>query len=174
VRIKLNNEPFYEEFFSGESRVWFERSFTADLGETYDIHVEVWDTAGNRIEERRTVFCPDYGIYETGYIYWFNNPKIGPVNLLVSFGLSIAVSNDTLYVVLPGVISEAASVKFVATQAFLKKEYTFLDEDLSDGCSANLLLPLGIYSIKAYAYDSQNNQLEEYTIITKMLILLLK
>lgn len=174
VRIKLNDEIFYEEFFSGESRVWFERSFTADLGETYDIHVEIWDKAGNRVEERRTVFCPDYGIYETGYIYWFNNPKIGPVKLLVSMGLSIAVSNDTLYVVLPGVISEAASVKFVATQAFLTKEYLFLDEDLSDGCSANLLLPFGIYSIKAYAYDTQNNQLEEYTIITKMLILLLK
>lgn len=174
VKIRLNSELFYDELFSGEPRVWFDRSFIADLGETYDIHVEIWDKAGNRAEERRTVLCPEYGIYETGYIYWFNNPKIGPVKLLVSFGLSIAVSNDTLYVVLPGVISDAVSVKFVATPAFLNNEYYFVDENLSDGCSANLLLPFGIYSIKAYAYDDQNNQLEEYTIITKMLIFLVK
>jgi hypothetical protein len=83
------------------------------------------------------------------------------------------VSNDTLYVILPGVTSEAASVKFVATQTYLKKEFTFEDANLTDGCSARLLVPFGIYKIKAYAYDESNTQLEEYTIITKMLIILL-
>jgi hypothetical protein len=112
-------------------------------------------------------------VYETGYIYWFNNPKIGPSQLLVSFGLSIAVNNDTLYVVLPDISSEAVHVEFVATQAFLKKEFRFNDTDLSNGCSANLLLPLGIYGIKAYAYDTEHHLLQEYTIITKMLIFLL-
>ena len=173
VKIQLNEEVIYDTVFNGESRIWFEWNFTADRGETYDIHIEVWDKAGNNIQERKTVLCPDYGIYDTGYIYWFNNPKIGPVQFLVTLGLSIAVSNDTLYVILPGVTSDAASVKFVATQTFLKKEFTFLDTNLSDGCSANLLVPLGIYKIKAYAYDESNTQLEEYTIITKMLILLL-
>jgi hypothetical protein len=148
-------------------------NFNASLGETYDIHVEVWDKAGNSIEERKTVQCPDYGIYDTGYIYWFKTPKIGPKQFLVTLGLSVAVSNDTLYVILPGVTSEAASVKFVATQTYLKKEFTFLDTNLSDGCTTNMLVPFGIYKIKAYAYDESNTQLEEYTIITKMLILLL-
>lgn len=173
VIIKLNEEIRYDTVFNGESHIWFELNFTADRGETYDIHVIVWDKAGNNIEERKTVLCPDYGIYDTGYIYWFQNPKIGPVKFLVTLGLSIAVSNDTLYVILPGVTSDATTVKFVATQSFLKKEFTFEDTDLSDGCSAHLLLPFGIYKIKAYAYDENNTQLEEYTLITKMLILLL-
>ena len=173
VIIKLNNEVGYDSVFNGESRIWFELNFNASLGETYDIHVEVWDKAGNSIEERKTVQCPEYGIYDTGYIYWFKTPKIGPKQFLVTLGLSVAVSNDTLYVILPGVTSEAASVKFVATQTYLKKEFTFLDTNLSDGCTTNMLVPFGIYKIKAYAYDESNTQLEEYTIITKMLILLL-
>ncbi|HUS99871.1 MAG TPA: DUF2341 domain-containing protein [Candidatus Thermoplasmatota archaeon] len=172
VKIDVNEETIYETTFNGDVHVWFEWHFIADIGETYDIHVQLWDKAGNSIEERRTVLCPDHGMYDTGYIYWFNNPKIGPVRLLVSLGLSIAVSNNTLYVVLPGVISDAVSVKFVATQGFLKKEFIFWDTNLSDGCSANLLVPLGVYGIKAFAYDDANNQLAEYTIITKMLIFL--
>ena len=102
--------------------IWFEWNFTADRGENYDIYVEVWDKAGNKIEERRTVLCPDHGMYDPGYIYLFDNPKIGPVRLLVTLGLSIAMTYDTLYVVLPGVASDAVSVKFAATQVFLKKE----------------------------------------------------
>ena len=93
---------------------------------------------------------------------------------LVTLGLSIAVSNDMLYVILPGVTEDATSVKFVATQTFLKKEFTFEDTNLSDGCSANLLVPFGIYKIKASAYDNDNNFLEEYTIITKMMILIIR
>ena len=98
----------------------------------------MWDTAGNKIEERRTVQCPDHGRYDPGYIYLFDNPKIGPVRLLVILGLSIAMTYDTLYVVLPGVMSDAVSVKFAATQVFLKMEFVFWDMNLSDGCSADL------------------------------------
>jgi len=173
VTIQLNEEEIYDTTFNGEPRVWFEWNFTADLGETYDIFVEVWDKAGHSIQERKTVQCPDYGLYDTGYIYWFNNPKIGPVNLLVTLGLSIAVTQDSLYVVLPGVSTEATQVQFVATQTFLKKNLTFWDRNLSDGCSVELLVPFGIYKIKAYSYDEMNTKLEEYTIITKMLILTL-
>jgi len=174
VTIQLNEEKIYDTVFNGESRVWFDWNFTADRGETYDIHIKAWDKAGNSIEERKTILCPDYGIYDTGYIYWFNNPKIGPVKSLVTLGLSIAVSKDMLYVILPGVTEDAASVEFVATQTFLKKEFTFEDTNLSDGCSANLLVPFGIYKIKASAYDNDNNFLEEYTIITKMMILIIR
>ena len=131
----------------------------------------MWDTAGNRIEERRTVQCPDYGMYDPGYIYLFDNPKIGPVRLLVTLGLSIAVNYDTLYVVLPGVTSVAESVNFTATQVFLKKEFIFGDTNLSDGCSADLQVPFGVYEVKAYAYDGTNTQIAEYPIITKMLII---
>ena len=106
-------------------------------------------------------------------IYIFDNPKIGPIKLLVSLGLTIAVNYDTLYVVLPGVTSEASSVKFLATQVSLGDEFEFWDMNLSDGCSADLLVPFGRYAIKAYAYDSSDTLIAEYSVVTKMLILLL-
>jgi hypothetical protein len=171
VKISLNEETIFDTLYNGESSIWFEWNFTADRGENYDIYVEVWDAAGNRIEERRTVQCPDHGMYDPGYIYLFDNPKMGPVKLLVALGLSIAMTYDTLYVVLPGVTSDAVSVNFTATQVFLKKEFVFPDTNLSDGCSADLLVPLGFYAIKAFAYDSSNTLIAEYPIITKMLII---
>ena len=171
VKISLDEEEIFDTLYNGESLIWFEWNFTADRGENYDIYVEVWDTAGNRIEERRTVQCPDYGMYDPGYIYLFDNPKIGPVRLLVTLGLSIAVNYDTLYVVLPGVTSVAESVNFTATQVFLKKEFIFGDTNLSDGCSADLQVPFGVYEVKAYAYDGTNTQIAEYPVITKMLII---
>jgi hypothetical protein len=170
VKISINEEANFDTLYNGESPVWFEWNFTADLGENYDIYVEVWDKAGNRMEERRTVQCPDHGMYDPGYIYLFDSPKMGPVQLLVALGLSIAMTYDTLYVVLPGVTSDAVAVKFTATQVFLKKEFSFLDTNLSDGCSTDLLVPLGFYEIKAFAYDSSNTLIAEYPIITKMLI----
>jgi hypothetical protein len=170
VKISLNEETIFDTLYNGESPIWFEWNFTADRGENYDIFVEVWDTAGNRIEERRTVQCPDHGMYDPGYIYLFDNPKIGPIRLLVSLGLSIAMTYDTLYVVLPGVTSDAVSVKFTATQVSLKKEFVFWDTNLSDGCSTDLLVPLGFYEVKAFAYDTTNNLIAEYPVITKMLI----
>jgi hypothetical protein len=173
IKISINEETVFDTLYNGESPVWFDWMFDADLGETYDIYVEVWDKAGNKIEEQRTVSCPIYGIYETGCIYLFDNPKIGPLSLLVSLGLTIAVNYDTLYLQLPGVTSDAASVKFLATQVLAGNEYEFWDMNLSDGCSTDLLVPLGRYAIQAYAYDSSNNQIAEYQIITKMLIILL-
>lgn len=171
VKISLDEETIFDTLYNGESPIWFEWNFTADRGENYDIYVEVWDTAGNRIEERRTVQCPDHGMYDLGYIYLFDNPKIGPVRLLVTLGLSIAMTYDTLYVILPGVTSDAASVKFLAAQVFIKKEFVFWDMNLSDGCSADLLVPFGFYEVKAYAYDITNNLIAEYPVITKMLII---
>ncbi|MBN1280420.1 MAG: DUF2341 domain-containing protein [Candidatus Thermoplasmatota archaeon] len=173
VVITVNEETIYDEQYSGQSTVWFSWSFIADLGESYEIYVEAWDTAGSKIEDRRTVVCPDYGMYEPGYIYLFNTQKLGPLKILVTLGLSIAVNYDTLYVVLPDVTSAAASVKFTATQVFLKNEYVFWDENLTDGCSVDLLVPFGFYEIKASAYDEYGTLLQEYPIITKMLILLL-
>jgi Domain of unknown function (DUF2341) len=172
VKISINGENQSYTAYNGESPIWFELNFTADLGENYDIYIEVWDKAGNKIEEQRTVSCPEYGMYESGYVYLFNNPKMGPYKLLVSLGLSIAVNYDTLYVILPGVSNNAASVKFQATQVSLGKEYDFWDKNLSDGCSTDLLLPFGRYAIKAYAYDSSNNFIQEYPVVSKMLIIL--
>jgi len=173
VKITVNEETIFDTTYAGNLHVWFEWNFTADRGETYDIYVEVWDEAGNKMEERRTVTCPDRGLYDLGYIYWFDNPKIGPVHLLVTLGLSIAVNYDTLYVVLPGISGNVTSVKFVATQLFLGQVFEFWDMNMTDGCSVNLLVPFGIYGIKAYAYDSNHNQLAEYPIVAKMLILLI-
>jgi hypothetical protein len=96
-------------------------------------------------------------MYDPGYIDLFDNPKIGPVRLLVTLGLSITMNYDSQYVVLPLVTSEAVFVKFAATQVSFKKEFIFWGRNLSDGCSADLLVPLGLDRIKAYAYDDLNN-----------------
>jgi hypothetical protein len=174
VKISINEEKVYDTSFNGAFLVWFEWNFTADRGETYDIYVEVWDLAGNTIEDRRTVQCPDHGTYEPGYIYLFNNPKFGPLRFLASLGLCVAVNYEALYVLLTGEIpSTAVSVNFVATQKFLHQELDFWDRNLSDGCSADLLVPLGIYRIKAYAYNDLNNIVKEYDIVTKILIITL-
>jgi hypothetical protein len=172
IRLSINEETVSDTSYTGETQVWFEWTFEADLGETYDIYIEAWDKAGNKIEDQRTVSCPEYGIYEPGCIYLFDNPKIGPLPLLVSLGVIIAVNYDTLYMVLSGVTSEAATVKFQATRVSLSEQFEFWDTNLSDGCSTDILVPLGRYMINAYAYDSQNNLLEEYPIVTKMLIIL--
>ena len=172
VKINVNDETIHDAMYTGETNIWFKWNFTADLGETYDIFIEVWDMAGNKIEDRRTVSCPDRGLYDPGYIYLFDNPKLGPVKLLVTLGLSIAVNYNSLYVVLPGISPDAASVKFVATQVFLNKTFVFWDENMTDGCSTDLLVPFGFYQINAFAYDSSDTLITEYPIITKILILL--
>ncbi len=173
AKIKVNDETIFDSVYSGELHIWFEWNFTADRGETYDIFIEVWDMAGNKVEDRRTVICPDRGLYDPGYIYLFDNPKIGPRQFLLTLGLSIAVNYDALYVVLPGITSNVSSVTFTATQVFLNREFTFTDDNMSDGCAVNLLVPLGVYQITAASYDSDNHLLGEYSIIEKMLIVLL-
>jgi hypothetical protein len=91
----------------------------------------------------------------------------------LTLGLSIAVNYDTLFVLLPGITSNVSSATFVATQVFLNREFSFTDDNMSDGCSVDLMVPLGVYQIKAYTYDSGHHQLGEYAVIEKMLILLL-
>jgi hypothetical protein len=173
VKILVNEETILDNAYMGDHSVWFEWHFTASLGETYDVLVDAWDMAGNKMEDRRTVHCPDRGMYEPGYVYWFDTPKMGPRPLLLTLDLSIAVNYTTLYVVFPGVSGEVASVKFAATQFFLGKPFEFWDLNMTDGCSTNLQVPLGIYSITAYTYDSNHNQLAQYSIIAKLLIMLL-
>jgi hypothetical protein len=173
VKITVNEETIFDKAYSGEHAIWFEWNFTADRGEAYEIYVEVWDKAGNTMEDRRTVTCPDRGLYDLGYIYLFDNPKTGPIQLLVTLGLSIAVNYDSLYVVLPGVTGDIASVKFIATQVYLGQEFVFWDMNLTDGCSCDLQVPFGFYEIHAVAYDNNNNQLATYPIITKMLTILI-
>jgi hypothetical protein len=173
AKIMVNDETIFDSLYSGELHIWFEWNFTADRGETYDIFIEVWDMAGNKIEDRQTVICPDRGLYDPGYIYLFDNPKIGPRQFLLTLGLSIAVNYDTLFVLLPGITSNVSSATFVATQVFLNREFSFTDDNMSDGCSVDLMVPLGVYQIKAYTYDSGHHQLGEYAVIEKMLILLL-
>ena len=68
----------------------------------------------------------------------------------------------------------ATSMKFLAKQVILENEFTTWDLNLSDGCSCELELPLiGIYEITAYSYDEEENQLDDYLIISQMLIILL-
>ena len=172
ITIRLNDEIIFDESYNGESFIWIDWQFTAYLGETYDLHVKVWDKAGLDEENRITVLCSDRGIYEIGYLYLFDNPKI-PISLLEVFDLAVAIDYESLHIMLPEYHENATSIKFIAQQIRLGNQKTVWDDDLSDGCTIDLTIPPGFYQINAYAYDEEDTLLEEYVIISQMLVILL-
>ncbi|MFO7677287.1 MAG: DUF2341 domain-containing protein [Thermoplasmatota archaeon] len=174
ILIRINGELAVTVNGSGENSVDFLWEFTAEIGEVYTIAVEVYDIAGNYIVERKTVTCSERGIYEIGYIYLFDNPKIGPIELLRSLELAAAVQYEGLYVLCSDVHPNASTVKFVAKQQFMEYEFYVWDTNLSDGCSAVLNLPmLGLYEISAHVYDEDNVLLQQIQIIKRMAVLIL-
>ncbi|GAG79230.1 unnamed protein product, partial [marine sediment metagenome] len=60
----------------------------------------------------------------------------------------------------------------IAKQRFRGNEFTFKDEDLTDGCFCDLDLPVGIYSIIARQYDN-GGLIDERTIVPKMIVILI-
>ncbi len=172
ITIILGDETIFDETYDGESFIWIDWQFTAYLGEIYNLHVKAWDKAGLPNEARIAIQCPDRGIYETGYLYLFENPKI-PVSILDTYDLAVAVDNDKLYVILTEYHENASSVKFTATQLILENEFDCWDLNLSDWCSCELELTPGFYKIKAYVYDDADILLEEHIIILKMLVILI-
>jgi hypothetical protein len=174
IIIKLDDEIVYNTTVNGDHISWFHWEFSVDFGEIYDINVEAFDMAGLKGENGKTVVCSERGIYEPGYIYLFDNPKIGVLPLLIDLNLAITVDYDNLYIVLPEVHQNATSVRFNAKQLLLEQEFTTQDTILSDGCSCELNLQMfGFYKITASAYDDEDTLLEEYVIIPQMLVILL-
>jgi hypothetical protein len=175
LKLWIGDELLLDTIYSGEYKIWFDYNFTADAGETYDIRIECYDMAGLRGQERRIVTCSDKGVYDVGYFYLFDDEPAGPYPFLVKLGMAIAVNYDSLLFVLKDYSSEAAWVEFVAQGLILKDQFTFVDDNLTDGCSINLKArQIGIYSVKAYVYDAGGNLIQEHTLISKILIVLLK
>lgn len=172
VIIRINDEIVYNATYDGEHFVWFEWQFNTDYGETYEIHVEAYDKAGNKGEEHKTTICSDHGIYEPGYIYLFDNPKIGPKPLLTDLDLAVAIDYDNLYVVLPEFQDNASSVKFVAERLLLENKYSCWDANLSDGCSVEMEISIGFYEIAVHVYDDEENELANDILISKILVIL--
>jgi hypothetical protein len=113
-------------------------------------------------------------LYEPGYIYLFDSSKIGPLPLLTNLDVSVAVNYGSLYILIPEVHENATSIKFVAKQIILEHEFSTWDTNLSDGSSCEFDLPsVGFYRITAYAYDDEDALLDEYLIISQMLVILL-
>jgi len=173
IIIKINDEIVFDQMYDEEYFVWFDMQFVAEYYQTYEIHVEAYDKSGKKGEDHVDTTLSDRGLYEPGYIYLLGNPKIGPISILVNINLAVAVDYDSLYIVLPEFHENASSVKFVAKQLLLKNEFTDWDRNLTDGCSINfkMPLPIGFYEIKAYSYDAQENQLEDYLIIAKIFVI---
>ena len=172
LEIKLNGEIVFSEIYDGIHTTWFDYEFEGTIGESYDVVVECRDMAGLIGYDAKQVTVTEYGLYQIGYLYLFENPKIS-IPLLERLGLAVAVSYDYIYLVVPNVHPDATKVEFVAKHFIIDKEVSDWDNNLSDGASINLelSLPIGMYEIKAYAYDSYNTLLEEYTLITKMIVL---
>ena len=172
IVIMINNEEIYNSSLHGFF-TWFEWNLTIDYGETYDIHVKVYDQAGNIGHARKDVTRSEKGIYKTGYLYLFDLQPI-PLEILDIMQLAVAINYDTLYVVLPETIDEnTSSVKFVAKQILLGNEYSKWDNNVSDGCSCSFDIPFGLYEIKAYTYDDDGIETSNYLLISKILVILL-
>jgi hypothetical protein len=161
-------ESSYNTSFS-----YFDWIFSANYGEAYDIHVLSFDFAGNLGQDRRQVVCSERGIYESGFLYLFDNPKMGPFNILNTLNMAVAIDQEYLYVVVPSVHPDAVTVDFVANKLILGETTSYTDDDLSDGAYYDLPLSSGLYELSAIAYDSNGSQLAEYIIISKMLVILL-
>ena len=173
VIIRINDEIVYNATYDGEQFVWFEWQFNTDYGETYEIHVDAYDKAGNKGEEHKTTICSDHGLYEPGYIYLFDTPRIGPKPLLIDLNLAVAIDYDNLYIVLPEFQDNASSVKFVAERLLLENKYSCWDANLSDGCcSVEMEIPIGFYEIAVHVYDDEENELSNDILISKILVIL--
>ena len=135
------------------------------------IIAQVYDYAGHMYEYNIFVFFGTPNEYQSGYVYLFGNPY-GPFPLMSIINYAVAIDQNTLPVVLTNYDENAESVDFIAKQRFRGKEFTFQDDDLSDGCRVDLNIPLGIYSIIAKEYDN-GNLIGEHKIISKLIVLLI-
>jgi len=172
LKLRMNGELVLNATYGSEPFIWFEKNFTADISETYEIHAEAYDQAGNKGEDHVSTICSERGLYQPGYLYLFDNQKI-PLQLFVLLGLAAVVDYSSMYVVLPSPVDNTSSVDFTATQLFLGNTKTVTDNDLSDGCSVELALPWGFYEIKAHMMDSEDSELGTVTLISKVLVVLL-
>jgi hypothetical protein len=136
---------------------------------------QIYDEAGHMYEHNIYIYFSNRhdGIFHPGYIYLFGNHTIGPRGLLSSLETAIAIDVNRLYVRIPTWHTQGASVEFVARRIILQKQFTYIDDDLSDGSSCEMDLPWGIYQISAYVYDDSQNLLEEQLVIKRMLVILI-
>jgi len=135
------------------------------------IIAQVYDYAGHMYEYNIFVFFGSPNEYKAGYVYLFGNPY-GPFVLMSMINYAVAIDENTLPVFLTNYNENANYVDFTAKQRFLGKEFTFRDDDLSDGCRVDLDVPLGIYSINVKEYEN-GNLLNEYKLIKKLVVLLI-
>jgi len=173
ILIRVNDELVANITGNGRSSVFFETNFSTLYGETYEVLVAVYDRAGNEGMDHRTIVCSDRGIYQPGYIYLFDNPKLGPKNLLVQLGLTIVINYNKLYVALPNVPENATSVQFIIRQVVRNTQITAWDTNLTDGCTCEVALPFGMYEIHAVVYDRDNNTIADILLVAKAAVILL-
>jgi len=153
---------------SGIYRWLCDRSY--DKQQWKHIIAQVYDYAGHMYEYNIYVFfgSPEY---QTGYVYIFGNPY-GPFPLMSAFRYSIAIDQNYLPLIVTDLNEEASYVDIIAKQRFRGNEFTFKDEDLTDGCFCDLNLPVGIYSIIARQYGN-GGLIDERTIVPKMIVILI-
>ncbi|MEM4257536.1 MAG: DUF2341 domain-containing protein [Candidatus Thermoplasmatota archaeon] len=174
IEIRRGSDILFNATYTGEKIKWFDTSFSASYGETYDILVISVDQAGLRGIDRRTVRCSEKGIYQIGYLYITNHDKIGPVHLLTRLGVAVVVDFNVLVCAAAEIPDNAVAVEFVATQQFLKKTYTCWDTNVSDGAIVNLSIPSGFYELSARLYDADQHQVGSVVLIKKILVVILQ
>jgi len=87
--------------------------------------------------------------FDLGYVYL---PIFDRLNLALVFdyGLNINVT----------VTSDVDSVKFVAQKIIGDQEEVSWVYNVTDGCFSNFNIPSGLYNVTVYAYDKDENELD--------------
>jgi hypothetical protein len=98
---------------------------------------------------------------ESGYVYFRQGILEGSyayIHLLDNFGFSVILGN--ILTVEATTSDVVHSVKFKIINLFWGDNDTYIDDDGSDGFSANFSIPTGLWTVITYAYDDEENLID--------------
>jgi hypothetical protein len=170
IIVKLDEVEILNYTIDGYSE-FFECNSSVERGETHDIWVICTDKAGNIGQDRRQITVSEIGIYDAGFIYFSDKPKIGPRKILEKLNLTIVLNRGKFIIIYPEPHENTHSVKFTAQRIFNDELIVYWDNDSSDGCIGELELSFGLYEIKEYIYDEEKTLLESNMLIQKLLFI---
>ena len=113
------------------------------------------------------------GIYEPGYIYLFNSSYLGPLPTLVLFNLAAVIDISTLYVKCNNYDNRTYSMKFIAQDLIVGYKFESWDYNATNGCSTDIMLPIGFFQLSAIAYNETNNVIGNYILTEQLFVFLI-
>jgi len=165
IIITLNNEEIFNSTIVGYKKN-IELSTTVEINNNYDLKVIAFDKAGNKGQYRKQFNVVQKGVYEPGYIYIYDNPKIGPGFLLNKYNITMVV-NKTLYLITNS-IDNAKSAEFIIKKINKNENKSIIDTNSNNGFSINTNLQTGFYEIIVEFFDDNDNKIKSEILNKKM------